>query len=133
MNLDKLYDIAEREKIHIKEMHLKNANGMYINYNDINVILLDKNIINKRVQELCTLAEEVGHYFHDACYPLSCVNKTTIDKNEYRATKWAFMQLINKEKLINLLKSGWNKWEVAEEFGVTVELLEKAREYYKNN
>ena len=59
MNLNKLYDIAGKEKIYIKEKHLNEAKGMYLNCNDIDVILLNKSAINKNTEELCVLAEEL--------------------------------------------------------------------------
>lgn len=59
MNLNKLYNIAEKEKIHIEEKCLNEAKGMYITCNDMDVILLNKNAINKNTEELCVLAEEL--------------------------------------------------------------------------
>jgi len=133
MNLNKLYDVAEKEKIYVKEMRLNEAKGMYITCNDIDVILLNKNDIKTNREELCVLAEELGHYYCNANYPLECTDKTLIDKAEYRATKYAFKTLINKERLIALSKQNLSKYEIAEELEVTEELLEKAYNYYMYN
>lgn len=59
MELNKLYDIADKEKIYIREKRLEEAKGMYIACNDIDVILLNKKAINKNTEELCVLAEEL--------------------------------------------------------------------------
>lgn len=59
MELNKLYDIADKEKIYIREKRLEDAKGMYIACNDIDVILLNKKAINKNTEELCVLAEEL--------------------------------------------------------------------------
>lgn len=59
MNLNKLYDIAEKEKIFVKEMCLEEAKGMYINCNDTDVILLNKSAIKQKTDELCVFAEEL--------------------------------------------------------------------------
>ena len=74
-----------------------------------------------------------GHYYCNACYPLECTNKTLIDKAEHRATKWACKTLVNKDKLKKLSKKGYNNCEIAEELGVTEDLLNKAYNYYFNN
>jgi len=133
MNLNKLYNVAEKEKIYVKEMCLREAKGMYITCNDTNVILLNKNDIKTNKEELCTLAEELGHYYCNASYPIECTDKTLIDKAEYRATKYAFKTLINKERLIALSKQNLSKYEISEELGVTEELLDKAYDYYVQN
>lgn len=59
MELNKLYDIAEREKIYVTEQRLEEAKGMYITCNNTDVILMNKNAINGNAEELCTLAEEM--------------------------------------------------------------------------
>jgi len=114
-------------------MCLREAKGMYITCNDTNVILLNKNDIKTNKEELCTLAEELGHYYCNASYPIECTDKTLIDKAEYRATKYAFKTLINKERLIALSKQNLSKYEISEELGVTEELLDKAYDYYVQN
>ena len=51
------------------------------------------------INEKCTLAEELGHYYMDATYPASCTDKILIDKQEYRAKKWSYYVLIPFENL----------------------------------
>lgn len=79
------------------------------------------------------MQKNYGHYYCNACYPLECTNKTLIDKAEYRAIKWACKTLISKDKLKKLYQKGYNNYEIAEELGVTEELVEKACNYYFNN
>ena len=100
MNLDKLYELADKENIRIYDYYFdEDINGMYLNYDKLNTIALNyKNIYNKQ-EEKCVLAEELGHYYMDATYNYSNVDKITYDKQEYRARKWSYYTLIPFENL----------------------------------
>ena len=70
-----------------------------LNYDKINAIALNYDKLGTYIEEKCTLAEELGHFYMDATYPASCTNKTLIDKQEYRAKKWSYYVLIPFENL----------------------------------
>lgn len=99
MDLNNLYNIAEKENIKIYDWQIEDVDGMYLNYCNINAIALNYNRFGTFIEEKCTLAEELGHYYMDATYPASCTNKILIDKQEYRAKKWSYYALIPFEKL----------------------------------
>lgn len=99
MELNSLYDIAEKENIKIYDWQIEDVDGMYLNYHNINAIALNYDRIGTYIYEKCTLAEELGHYYMDATYPASCTNKILIDKQEYRAKKWSYYVLIPFENL----------------------------------
>lgn len=100
MNLDKLYDLAEKENIEIYDFYFdEDINGMYLNYDKLNAIALNYKIINNSLEEKCILSEELGHYYMDATYPSSTNDKILIDKQEYKAKKWSYYILIPFEKL----------------------------------
>lgn len=99
MNLNNLYIIADNENINIYNWHIQDVNGMYMNYNNINAIALNYDNFGTYIDEKCTLAEELGHYYMDATYPASCNDKTLIEKQEYRAKKWSYYALIPYENL----------------------------------
>ncbi len=99
MELNTLYDIAEKENIKIYNWQIEDVNGMYLNYHDINAIALNYDNLGTYIDEKCTLAEELGHYYMDALYPAYCTDKVLIDKQEYRARKWSYNILIPFEKL----------------------------------
>ena len=46
MNLNKLYDLTEKEKIKVYDWHIEDCNGIYLNYDKINAIALnfDENV-----------------------------------------------------------------------------------------
>ena len=99
MELNSLYDIAEKENITIYDWQIEDVDGMYLNYHNINAIALNYDRLGTYVDEKCTLAEELGHYYMDATYPASCTDKILIDKQEYRAKKWSYSVLIPFENL----------------------------------
>ena len=100
MNLDSLYDLAEKENIKIYDYYIdEDINGMYLNYDKLNAIALNyKNIENSK-EEMCILSEELGHYYMDATYNYANVDKVLMEKQEYRAKKWSYYVLIPFEKL----------------------------------
>ena len=98
MDLNRLYNIAENEHIKIYDWHIEDSNGIYINYDKINAIALNYDELGTYIEEKCTLAEELGHYYMDASYSL-CADKNFIDKQEYRARKWSYNVLIPFEDL----------------------------------
>lgn len=99
MDLNSLYDIAEKENIKIYDWQIEDVDGMYLNYHNINAIALNYDRLGTYIDEKCTLAEELGHYYMDATYPASCIDKVLIDKQEYRAKKWSYYVLIPFENL----------------------------------
>lgn len=98
MTLDKLYDLTEKENIKVYDWHIEDCNGIYLNYDKINAIALNFDELGTYVEEKCTLAHELGHYYTENCYSLNA-DEVTIRKAEYRSNKWAIMCLISYEDL----------------------------------
>lgn len=105
MELNSLYNIAEKENIKIYDWQIEDVDGMYLNYHNINAIALNYDRLGTYIDEKCTLAEELGHYYMDATYPASCTDKVLIDKQEYRAKKWSYYVLIPFENLKSAILS----------------------------
>lgn len=99
MNLNYLYDLAEKEKIKVYDWHIENAYGAFINIDKINAIALNYNEIGTSIKEKEILAEELGHYYYDATYPLDCNDTILMSKQEYKAKKWSYNILIPFEDL----------------------------------
>lgn len=100
MELDKLYELAEAEKVNIYNYYIdENINGIYLNYDKLNAIALNHKNIENTQQEKCILSEELGHYYMDAVYNYKNKDKVLHDKQEYRASKWSYNLLIPFEKL----------------------------------
>lgn len=133
MELNKLYDIAEKENIKIYNWHIEDAYGIYLNYDKINAIGLDYDKLGTYIDEKCTLAEELGHYYYNATYSLY-PDTEIVNKQEYRAKKWQFKTLVPLSKLKELFEKGYKYvHEIAEELEVTEELVKMAYEYYREN
>jgi len=133
MNLDNLKNLIFKEKINLVECPMTNTKARIIRDTNEQCIFIDKKQIHNPVEEKCILAEELGHYYNDALYSPLYFDKVLIDKNEYKATKWAFKTLIDKQQLISLCQQNLNKYEIAQELEVTEELLEEAYKYYMHN
>lgn len=99
MELKNLYDLVEKENIKIYDWQIEDVDGIYLNYQNINAIALNYDRLGTYIDEKCTLAEELGHYYMSATYPASTTDKILIDKQEYRAKKWSYSALIPFEKL----------------------------------
>lgn len=126
----KLYNLAEKENIKIYNYSISKVFGMFINIENINAITLDKNLT--AYQEKSTLAEELGHYYYDATYPVACSNMQLISKQEYRARKWAYNVLVPIEDLVSAFKSGLdNIYDLSEYFEVPSRFMRECINYYK--
>lgn len=100
MNLENLYDLAEKENIKIYDFYFdEDINGMYLNYDKLNAIALNYKNLNNTKEEKCVLSEELGHYYYDATYNYKTVDKIIYEKQEYRAKKWSYYALIPFENL----------------------------------
>lgn len=134
MELNKLYDIAENENIKIYNHELDDANGIFVNVNNINAIALDYKKIDTSTKEKCVLAEELGHYYQDATYSPLCSDVSFISRQEFKAKKWAFKTLVSPKKIKQSISKGLScAYEIAEELGVTEDMFNLAYQYYKEN
>lgn len=69
MELNTLYDIAEKENIKIYNWQIEDVNGMYLNYHDINAIALNYDNLGTYIDEKCTLAEELRSLLYGRSLP----------------------------------------------------------------
>ncbi len=99
MDLNNLYNLAEKENIKIYDWYIENAYGIFLNIDKINAIALNYSELNTSIDEKCVLSEELGHYYMEATYPVNTEDQILIDKQEYRAKKCSYYALIPFEKL----------------------------------
>lgn len=130
INTIKLYDLTEKESIKIYNYNIPDVFGMFINIEKINAIVLSKDL--SKYEEKSTLAEELGHYYYDATYPVCCSDLQLISKQEYRARKWAYNVLIPVEDLVSALKNGLDNIDVLSDyFEVPKLFMSQCIDYYK--
>ena len=99
MNLYKLYNIAEYEKISIYNFKMRKTKARIINY-DKTYIFMDYSRIHSYTEEKCLLAEELGHYYYSAYYTLNS-DKELINKQEYRALKWKSLACVPPKSILS--------------------------------
>ena len=103
MDLNSLYNIAEKENIKIYDWQIEDVDGMYLNYQNINAIALNYDRLGTYIDEKCTLAHELGHHFSGFTYKVDSAPLIT-DKAEYKANQWSFITLVPLNKLKKLIK-----------------------------
>lgn len=138
--LEQLYSTVDKEGIDIepfqfsKENRAHRAQGIYIKFEQCcPVIGLNYSYISTHTEEKCVLAEELGHYY-TGTETLFLKDRQSIDRQEYRAIKWAVKRLIPWDKLRSLLKQGITAiWDLAERLDVTEDLIKKALDIYSRN
>lgn len=135
-NLNNLYDLAQKENISIKEKDFQDfqANGLCLYNTKKCNIYLNKNIETK-TEIKCVLAEEIGHFKTGIDFNLLSTTKEddliTRSINEFRAKKWAVNELIPFKQFKRFLDTNYTRFEVANELGVTEEMLDMAYFIYE--
>lgn len=131
MELEKLYKIANKNKLNIYDYYFTDIKGLFLNYGSIKAIAINYKNIENSIDEKCVLAEELGHFFYNATYSLNA-DINTINKMEYKAKKWSSMALVPISKLKKLIKKNYSVYEICEKLEITNDVLENAIKIYKN-
>jgi len=124
-----LYEFARKKQIIIERMNLKKNKSLSVRIQNRDFIGLDEETIENSAEERTHLAHELGHCATGAFYEVGSPLQVR-GKAEYKANKWAVLRCIPKQDLIKLLKQGFQKWELAEHFNVTEDLVNTAMTYY---
>lgn len=126
-----LYNYADSKNIKIKNFtdKEKQLNGACLyDTNKCNIYL--NTAIETEVEEKCVLAEEIGHYetgiIKTKLNDIDQQNYLLRSINEFRAKKWAVGKLIPFNEFKRFLGTNYSKFEVANELGVTEEILDIA-------
>lgn len=127
--LESLYDVSSKENINVFNYKWKNKKARIIKKDNLYYIGLDYSKIDSNKEEKEIMAEELGHYYCNATYPVSA-SETLIRKCELRALKWAYSILIPYNKLKEKIKEGLNVYELAEEFDVDVRYMINCIDFY---
>lgn len=133
--MQKIYEIAEKEEIHIAYKNLRRAGaiqGFYvIDPRAGPLIVLDIDLLNQPKLHRCIAAHELGHHFRPPRTSIKNViafyrsnqytnYQTTISQDENRALKWATELLMPSEEVWAAIKEGYNTIHLlAEHFNVT--------------
>lgn len=131
MIMKDLYELAEQNGIVVEHWPLTPPlEAVYIKKPDLPPAIVISTSIHEDSAEYRTLlAHELGHHFTttgDAmpCQMYSYRGQVDAGRVESRANKWAADYLLPWDKLSRALKKGVvEKWQIAEYFGVTEELV----------
>ncbi len=129
MNNNDLYKIAEDKQIVIERMNLQKNKSLSVRIQNRDFIGLDEDAIENSAVERTHLAHELGHCATGSFYEVGAPLQVR-GQHEYRANKWAVLRCVPKQELIALMKQGLQKWELAEYFNVTEDLVNTAITYY---
>lgn len=125
MKIKDFYEIAEKEKIDVVNDNI-GIDYAYSFKSDFKAILMRNSYTSNR-QEKKVLAETISHYYMDS-YDY---NKTReYSRNSYRAKIRMIQYLLPYNTLLQY--KHLNKYEIAEELDVDLDLIEFAFEYYAN-
>lgn len=127
--LEKLYDIAEKEKISINNYNWETFKAMIFEIDNEYSIALDRKLINSSTEEKEILAEELGHYYCNALYYIKS-DTVLKSKCEQRAKKWAYSILVPFQKLKEKIAQGFNLYDLAEYFDVDCEYMNDCINFY---
>ena len=126
-----LLQLAEREKIIVEYWELERPlEAIYWNESGRAAIGLSESLSECRAHYRTVLAEELGHHFTSACDGLSgtyyhYANRVNINREEYRALKWAAQYLIPDDKLYTACQGNhWEPWKLASCFNVDESLVD---------
>ena len=132
MELQSMYQIIDKENIDLLEYDLTNVKARIFQFEDKSyMIVLNSKKIENSIEEKEILAEELGHYYCNALYPITA-DKTIINKAENRAIKWSYSVLVPIDKLKAKIKENLDLYELAEYFDVRIEYMKQCLQFYKN-
>ena len=128
-NFTALQALADEKGITIDRISCPISKSMSLSLDGKCFIGIDKECSGS--EELVRTAHELGHCETGAFYNrYSKFN--VISKLEYKADKWAVQELVPYDELNDALEKGYTeKWQLAELFGVTEEMIERAVYIYK--
>ncbi len=125
MKDNELYTFAEQEGIIIDITSIPKNKSLSVCLDNKFYLAVDESVMENTSDKRVHLAHELGHCVTDSFYNLYAPLDLR-EKHEYRANKWAVTHLVPKDELVDLLKKGYEKWDLAEHFDVTEEFINLA-------
>ena len=140
--LDYLHNLATSESIHIHNYSFSNTKKAVCYHEKLDdfehkAILIDKQRIETSAEEVEVLSEEIAHYQTDTLYYLNetinhPLHRQNIKKMEARAKQQAIENAITAKEIQDAINLGYtDEYEIAEECGITVNLLRNAFNLYQ--
>lgn len=126
---DDLYEYAESKNITVDFRSIPKNKSFSVRMEFGDFIVIDEKAMENSAEERTLAAHEIGHCETNAFYDYDS-SLMLRSKAEEQATRWAVKKLINKNEMAELLRQGYEKWDLAEYFNVTEDFIEKAYQLY---
>ena len=118
-----------KHNIFIDNIRLNNQKALCVEIDNNYHIAIDQKQFDSESEYNTALYHEIGHCATGTLYNFNSPQLYK-DKCEYQADKWAITHLFDKKELLSYFKQNYQKWEIAEVYGVTEAFLNKALNYY---
>ena len=127
---ERLLAVAEKNYVTIDHFPMPTVKACEMQIGTQSFLNLDPGL--SRTESLYALAHGLGHLVTGEMYnPYSAYDN--YGKHERRADEWAIRKVFPKAKIKKAICSGCvEPWQIAEEFGTSVEFATKALIYYKD-
>lgn len=125
-------EIAERNGVEILRFAFPLVDSMSTEISGRCYIGLDCSRSRTTAEEQACIGHELGHCLYGGFY----TRQTPFDimeRHEVRADHWYIRQAIPRKTLFDLLRKGYDAWEIAEQLDTTEEYVRRAYYYYKDN
>lgn len=127
MTLTELYERAESQGIEVDDFRMRKLTSVSFPQG---WIVMDSSKIKSPTEEKALLAHELGHCETGSFYNVKS-RCDTKGRHERRADARAISMLVPEDMFFKKIKKGYTEcWELAEEFDVPCEFMQKAMDYY---
>jgi Zn-dependent peptidase ImmA (M78 family) len=121
---------AAAEGIIVDYTELKTTRALLLRDGDLEVIQICPSA--SYAERACLLAEELGHHFTSVGNTVIHPDPTTLSRSEERALRFAVERLLPLDRVtVALSKAPRSLHELAEDLGVTVDLLRHAMAFWE--
>lgn len=125
-------EIAERNGVEILRFAFPLVDSMSTEISGRCYIGLDCSRNHTTAEEQACIGHELGHCLYGGFYTRQ-TPFDIVERHEVRADHWYIRQAIPRKTLFDLLRKGYDAWEIAERLDTTEEYVRMAYYYYKDN
>lgn len=126
------YRVAEQEGVPVVPLPLPKVGSLSLEDGDKGIIGIDDSRHMSVGEEQARIGHELGHCIYGGFYSRSTPFDLA-EKHEVRADRWYIRNAIPRDVLFELLRKGYNTWEIAEILNTTEKYVAMAYYYYKEN
>ena len=134
MTLCDIYEVCSRDGIAVYGFDLPQSRALSVMDGEGKCVIgIDNSRRYSETEEKTLLLHELGHCETGAFYN-EATPFASVDKCEKKADEWVIRSFLPYKEMINAYRSGVRtRYELAEYFGITEQLVQKAIEYYLRN